>query len=785
MSKLRGVVRFGAAVCVAGLSVAGPLALGVAAADSSGTGSAEAGAGSGSGAARPAPAKQSKIGRGVGADGPSSRVGRVPAPVAAGEVGEVRRTRIPAARVGAADDRAPAGGAPADVVEVSRSASSVVGPGRVNETPSMPAGQQPSGPGPDARPVVAAPVGADPASAVVGVEVPGLVGPVRPAAGAVAAIPAGLQIAIPAVSQVPSTMQSFLERAFAPLIVGIERAFDAAGQWLASFPPNPVTDFLAGTVWLVRRTLFPVGDGVGLWGSAQCVSTGDCSGQDLSGADLRGQDLTGVRFTNANLNRAILGAANLTSADFSGATVLQADLTNANLTGANLSGVDLKGQNLLGVSLTNANLTNANLTGARLWGRPTTDLATATLVGANFTGQTFSSANGTTLNWAGKDLTGVILTGANLTGADLSRANLTGAELNGVNLTRANLTDATLPGPSFASPLVFATLTGANLTNVDLSGADLSRMNLTGTILAGANLARTNLKWANLTDANLVNATLTGADLTGADLTRADLLGADMLNTTLTGVTWKDTRCSYGNKTSAGCSNAPLPAEPPADWLKTASEQKVPWQWYLYDGPGSVPDYERKTTPTLRGTPGAPLQNASWDHFSGYPDDGVQGMIYNDSAERIVVRTWFQVDGGDFYCCSTAILDPGDSVSYQFAEDYIDDELMGHGGDLQLLRYDNGQAVGDPANLWLTDFNVSQPATEFTPPGYKDPVNKREDWKEEEQHSEIWGGINISVKREIDGWRVKGSDTFNKYYQNPNDDATNDWAIFTIRVKSL
>jgi hypothetical protein len=30
-----------------------------------------------------------------------------------------------------------------------------------------------------------------------------------------------------------------------------------------------------------------------------------------------------------------------------------------------------------------------------------------------------------------------------------------------------------------------------------------------------------------------------------------------------------------------------------------------------------------------------------------------------------------------------------------------------------------------------------------------------------------------------------GSDTFNKYYRDPTDPKTSDWAIFTIRVKSL
>ena len=592
-----------------------------------------------------------------------------------------------------------------------------------------------------------------------------------------------------------------------PIAVAVERFLDGVGPWLAGFPANPITEQLSGALWLIRRTLFPVGDGVGQWGTAACVATKDCSGQDLTGADFRNQDLTAVRFTNANLTRAYFGGANLTRADFTGAGLLQTELSNTNLTSANLSGANLKYQDLRGVTLDGANLTNANLIGARLAGRTAAGLATATLVGANFTGQKFDSGNlaGTSLNWAGKDLTGVNLTGANMTGADLSRANLTGAEMAGVNLTRANLTDAILPGPSFASPLVTATLVGANLTNVDLSGADLSRMDLTGTVLAGANLARTKLKSTNLTGSNLLNATLTGADLTGADLTRADLLGADMLGTTLTSVVWRDTRCSYGNKTSAGCSNAALLSEPPTDWLQKASvgadtRERIgaAWQWYSYNGTGAVPDPNTENiTPMLRGTQGAPLQNANFKKGYGTAaggeggNDGVQGVIYNDSNERVVVRTVVvQRPGqgvGTPVCCSNVILDPGDSVSYQLASGLpYWDLIFGKGqGVLEFLRYDNGQAVGDPAKLWLADQPVSRPSTEFFPPGRTEPVGRRTDWKEEEQHSEIWGSIRIDVRRERDGFRVTGSDTFKKYYRDPNDDKTNDWAIFTIRIKSL
>ena len=63
----------------------------------------------------------------------------------------------------------------------------------------------------------------------------------------------------------------------------IERLMDRVGTWLSSLPGNRVTDFLSAGLWMVRRTLFPVGGGVGMWGSAACVATKDCAGADLKG----------------------------------------------------------------------------------------------------------------------------------------------------------------------------------------------------------------------------------------------------------------------------------------------------------------------------------------------------------------------------------------------------------------------------------------------------------------------------------------------------------------------
>jgi uncharacterized protein YjbI with pentapeptide repeats len=411
----------------------------------------------------------------------------------------------------------------------------------------------------------------------------------------------------------------------------------------------------------------------------------------------------------------------------------------------------------------------------------------ASLIQANLAGAMLTRA----------DLTRATLSGANLLEADLSRANLTGAELFRANLTRArlanaNLTDANLTKVDLThtflnrrtrfdrANLTEAVLTGKDLTGFDLAGATLTNATLTSTNLTNAKLAGVKLDRADLTGANL-----TGADLTGAHLTRADLLRADLRDTPLTQVVWKDTNCPYGGKTCEGCSNVSPPSEPPASWLQEASADKSKWQWYQFNGTSAVPD--ENLTPMLLGTSGAPLQNVNFKP-RGYANDGVQGGIYNDTDQRIVVRSGVAMtaDERDFSYYANVILDPGGSVPYQFSGEIYDDDEEGQAqGAIEILRYDNGRATGDRAKLWLADYPILQPATEFTPPGHEDPLPQRENWEEDDEHSEIWGSFRMDVKRERDGYRVQGSETFNRYYRDPNDKNTGDWAIFTIRIKSL
>lgn len=325
MPTLSSVLRAGAAGVAVGLSLAGPHAVGIAAADAPDTGSATSSAGPvspGAGSGTITPARRSAVIR-------SGRGARTVAPAAHSAI-----------RTGSTTSRQP-----------SRPASAV-GPHVTVDRIVTPADTG----------IVAVPAvdTAQPRTAVR-----------EPIAAATTAATLG--------GSSPLESVGFT----------VERFMDSVGIWLSGFPPNPITDFLTETLWLVRRTFFPVGPSVGLWGSATCVATMDCSGQDLRGVDLNRQDLTGVNFSHANLTGAMLFNVNLTGDDLTSATLSKANLYQAILTDANLSGAVVEGTRLARANLTNANLTNtdlyvammnfSNLTGANLTGA---DLQGASLVGA-------------------------------------------------------------------------------------------------------------------------------------------------------------------------------------------------------------------------------------------------------------------------------------------------------------------------------------------------------------------------------------------------------------------
>lgn len=249
-------------------------------------------------------------------------------------------------------------------------------------------------------------VGAAPAVPAVTARIPGPAG----------ASPAAVATALSAVTaRIPASPP--VAGAIVSLPFTAERLLDTFGARLSGLPGR-IGDLLSGALWLVRRSLFPVGANVGTWGTAACVATKDCSGQDLSGADLSGQDLTGVAFVGTNLSKANLYQANLTGAP----------LGQAILTGALLNSTTLSGAQMSGAVLSKASAVFATLDAA--------DLTNAILTGAVFRYSTF----------IGADLTGADLTLAELSSADFSDANLTGAKLPYYsNLSSARWSETTCP----------------------------------------------------------------------------------------------------------------------------------------------------------------------------------------------------------------------------------------------------------------------------------------------------------------------------------------------------
>ena len=77
---------------------------------------------------------------------------------------------------------------------------------------------------------------------------------------------AAVDVAKPVVPAAATLAASPPGQAIATAGLAVERFLDTAVNWLSDFPANPITDFLAGAVWLVRRDLFPVGSAVGSGG---------------------------------------------------------------------------------------------------------------------------------------------------------------------------------------------------------------------------------------------------------------------------------------------------------------------------------------------------------------------------------------------------------------------------------------------------------------------------------------------------------------------------------------
>ncbi|MBU3749422.1 MAG: hypothetical protein FGM52_03050 [Mycobacterium sp.] len=511
------VARVGAAVFVAGVSLGG--AVPVAVADEGDGGSAAEVGSEKPGSSRP-PARageRNSVGpprRGAAGE-PAAEVVDEPAGVAgAGRVrGAVRGADIRdvevVAPVEGAGERTGARQVPDSVAAPAAAVAPAVTP--VGDPVGLPVGESVSG-------VVLAP--APVATIPVGVS-----GGAGPAAAVVDRCPNCWVVG-------PPVNAPMLTQSLGALSAGVGRVIDTVGQWLSGLSANPFTDFVSGALWLVRRSLFPVGADVGLWGSAGCVATKDCSGRDLTGARLTDLVLADVNFTDTILEQADLSRSNAATARMDGANLTGALLVRTVLTGAGLSGADLYGANLRSAILDRADFTGADL---RVLNMPM-DARTGIGASRSLSGANLSGLNLTGVDFTGRDLAGVDFTGAILTNAILSDTVLTQADLRG-----ADLAGARLDGVSDAD-LVSARWAGANLAGQNFAGRNLSFIDWAGVDLSGAVLTEVNLSRADLTeailtgvsDADLVSATWNGTTLTGVTLRGRNLAGIKLPEAILT-----------------------------------------------------------------------------------------------------------------------------------------------------------------------------------------------------------------------------------------------------------
>jgi hypothetical protein len=213
--------------------------------------------------------------------------------------------------------------------------------------------------------------------------------------------------------------------------------------------------------------------------------------------------------------------------------------------------VDLSVVNLEGVSLEGVDLCAADLRYA--WLDKGADFSWT-----NFEGGRFDQAH---------------MDGANMSNADLRGASMPAADLKGANLTGANLAPAEQFPATSASARV--TLVGAPLASAAPGKAAATVMlpaNLRYANLSGATLKQAHLQYADLTGASLGYADLSGADLSHANLSRAQMFCDQSdtprappcrhdrdatATTTLSAVTWDDTRCPDGKTVVTG---KPCPA---------------------------------------------------------------------------------------------------------------------------------------------------------------------------------------------------------------------------------
>ena len=259
MALISSGVRVGAAAFVVGLSLVGPQAVGVAAADSSDAAAVSADVAPSAGPAR---AERSAAVR--AARGPRSAAGVVsPAAPADGAAVRVGRASASVRSVAAVADRRKSAS-----VRSAAAAASGLQPESTSAEWARSAGRG------DKAAVGAAinALGGGHSATDVAVSVPEV-----PAATASAVAGRTYVRAVPSRSQgevtdstaagfatVPDHVQYLVESFSRRIADSLHSFFDSATNWLATVPEGPVTDFLSGALLLARRTLLPTGYDLGV-----------------------------------------------------------------------------------------------------------------------------------------------------------------------------------------------------------------------------------------------------------------------------------------------------------------------------------------------------------------------------------------------------------------------------------------------------------------------------------------------------------------------------------------
>lgn len=186
------------------------------------------------------------------------------------------------------------------------------------------------------------------------------------------------------------------------------------------------------------------------------------------------------------------------------------------------------------------------------------------------TSVTFSAEDADPSKFAGGDFACVDFSEAMLSQADFSRANLVRAsfrraflrnavfvaadlreaDLREANLAGANFTRADLRGAQFPCGGLATDDPPPNFTSADMSGFEAGECVLIG----GGSLDRADFSSAQLQDVSIVFETIDGADFTNANLRGARFLDRHGEPMMPEGVTWFNTICPDGVRSSAnGC----------------------------------------------------------------------------------------------------------------------------------------------------------------------------------------------------------------------------------------